>query len=137
MPTFIVLKKGAEADRIQGADRDKLTASVERFARDAKSTVIQGKGYTLGGSSSGRSAAPPAFVRDGVVTNSLPAGHRITGFIDTCVMFLGLYIVSLFSLDAMAAAEASGFGVSGATRNRGVGGIGPSGRRLGTVQGLH
>ncbi|KAA8914655.1 thioredoxin-like protein [Sphaerosporella brunnea] len=138
MPTFVILTSGAETARIQGADRAALTSAVEAAMKSAKPVYSAGPGHTLGAAPK----APPRWVRDdGSVSGTPPAAHRVGGWVETLVAFVALYLVSLFSIDAISAAEQSGFAVrdagSGGSGRGGPGGPGgPGGRRLGTVQGF-
>ncbi|KAI5806901.1 thioredoxin-like protein [Geopyxis carbonaria] len=157
MPTFIILKNGTEVDRISGANRSALTSAVERYAREAKPLhgfANSGKGYKLGTGTESTTAAPSGrvFLRSGQVTRGLPMGARIHELWTTAIAFVGLYLVSLFSIDAINSAANSSFAVgnnpSGPGGDRGPlpsswgsgggpgGPGGPPGRRLGTIAGL-
>jgi thioredoxin 1 len=100
MPTFLIFRSGSVIETIQGADPRKLTSAIEnavKFAGAAK-PVYSSVGRTLGG--------PPARGQ------SLARPLDIKGFMDTVIAFIGLYLYSLFSLDAYTAAENSPFNVS-------------------------
>jgi thioredoxin 1 len=100
MPTFLVFRSGSVIDTIQGADRGKLTSSIEnavKFAGAAK-PVYSSVGRTLGGAPArGQSLSRPLNVK---------------GFVDAIIAFFGLYFYSLFSFDAYLAAENSPFNVN-------------------------
>ncbi|CUS08812.1 unnamed protein product [Tuber aestivum] len=170
MPTFVVLQRGSEVDRIMGADRGALTATVEKWAGAAGGAGGGfGKGYKLGndpalvvpppGGGGGPSAVGEAvkYVLDGRVIDSLPIGAWARGMLRTVIVFLGLYFTSLFSFDAIPAAENSMFANYGKPREQqkkrapgGFGGAGRpggpppppgppgsgSGKKLGTVDGI-
>ncbi|KAF8538001.1 thioredoxin-like protein, partial [Trichophaea hybrida] len=105
MPTFIILSSGTEVDRIQGADRSSLTSAVERHVRNAKPSY-SGAGHKLGAP-----APTAAYIRNGSVSASVPAGRKAVGWLDTIVLFVALYLISLFSIDALGSAEKSGYAV--------------------------
>ncbi|KAL7272036.1 hypothetical protein RUND412_005175 [Rhizina undulata] len=152
IPTFIIFKNKAEAERIQPTSRNSLVAPVERYVAEAKAApaAIAGKGYTLG-------AAPTQrYVRNGQMLDSLPLGARLRSWVETVIIFLGLYFTSLLSLDAIPAARNSMFANYGKARENnpgsgrggGIGGSwgsggsggggpggpgGPGGRKLGTM----
>ncbi|KAL8688395.1 MAG: hypothetical protein Q9218_005686 [Villophora microphyllina] len=60
--------------------------------------------------------APRPYVSGGQVLQTPPLSARIRNFIDGSYNFLGLYVTTLFSFDAYAAAEQSPFNI----RNRHV-----------------
>jgi hypothetical protein len=129
MPTFIILASGTEVDRIQGADRSSLTSAVERHVRNAKPSY-SGAGHKLGAPA----AAAPAYIRNGTVSANVPVGRRVSGWLDTLITFIALYLISLFSIDALGSAEKSGYAVGeGAGGGAGGGGPPPPGRKLGSV----
>lgn len=160
MPTFLILKNRVEVARVQGADPRSLTSAVEKYASEAKSAgatfATSGKGYTLGSAAAATAtaaAAGPAaakYVRNGQVLSNVPFPARLRGFFNAFVVFVGLYLTSLFSLDAIPAAENSPFnvtrGAAGTRPNvRSAGGGsghaapspgGPAGRRLGTLDSI-
>ncbi|PGH15260.1 hypothetical protein AJ80_05613 [Polytolypa hystricis UAMH7299] len=51
------------------------------------------------------------YMSNGQMLSSPPLTARILTFIDSAYIFLGLYIVSLFSLDAYSAAQQSRFNI--------------------------
>lgn len=162
MPTFLILKNRVEVARVQGADPRSLTSAVEKYAGEAKSAgatfATSGKGYTLGstaaaaaaaGAGAGAGPAAARYIHNGQVLDSLPVPARLRSFFNALVVFVGLYLISLFSLDAIPAAENSPFNITrgaGARANvRSAGGGpghaapspgGPAGRRLGTLDSI-
>ncbi|KAG0642967.1 thioredoxin-like protein [Tuber brumale] len=149
MPTFVVLQRGSEVDRITGADRGALMGAVEKWAGAAGGGGSAagggfGKGHKLGGDPAvvvpplggggGLLAAGEAvkYVLDGRVIDSLPIGARARGMLRVVIVFLGLYFTSLFSFDAIPAAENSMFASYGKPRDQqkkpGLGGFGGAGR---------
>ncbi|KAG0133100.1 thioredoxin-like protein [Tuber indicum] len=145
MPTFVVLQRGSEVDRITGADRGALMGAVEKWAGAAGGGF--GKGHKLGGDPAvvvpplgggggggGFLAAGEAvkYVLDGRVVDSLPIGARARGVLRVVIVFLGLYLTSLFSFDAITAAENSVFANYGKPKGQqkkpGYGGFGGAGR---------
>ena len=96
MPTFLIFRSGSVIETIQGADPRKLTTAIEnavKLAGPAK-PVYSSVGHTLGGKPG----------------SSKPINFK--GFMDAVIAFLGLYLWSLFSLDAYGAAEGSPFNVN-------------------------
>ncbi|MCJ1474533.1 hypothetical protein MMC13_003191 [Lambiella insularis] len=94
------------------------------------------------------------YVSNGQVLSSPPLSVRFRGFIDSAILFFGLYLTTLFSLDPYAAGQTSAynvnnrvkdgtttgkgfFGGGGSSGGGGGGGPGPSGggggKKLGTV----
>jgi len=107
MPTFLVFKKGSVVDTIRGANPLALRNAVSRASSDAgkaEGASFHSKGYTLGTNS-----APGRTVGG----NGTPfmTGLLQGGLADSLVRFMGLYLTTLFSFDAYAAAEASPFKV--------------------------
>ncbi|MCJ1422049.1 hypothetical protein MMC32_008418 [Xylographa parallela] len=98
-----------------------------------------------------------AYVSNGQVLTSPPLAVRFRGFVDNTILFLGLYITTLFSLDPYAAGQTSAYNINNRERDgtrtgrgffggggggggggSGGGGPGPGsggggGRKLGTV----
>ncbi|RPB01426.1 thioredoxin-like protein [Choiromyces venosus 120613-1] len=143
MPTFVVLQRGSEADRVTGANRGALMGAVEKWAAVAGAaggSGAFGKGYKLGGDPGvvvpplgGGGGGGVRYVLDGRVIDSLPIGAWARGVLRVVIMFLGLYFTSLFSLDAIPAAENSMFANYGKPREQqkkkpGFGGFGGAGR---------
>lgn len=118
MPTFLVLKNGAVTDTIRGANPSALRAAVTKAAADAAkgpgptSAAFSSQGRTLGGAGNtlGGGARPGERVGAAWRMPSFAPGPGVLG---TAARFVGLYVTSLFSLDAYVAAERSGFSVKG------------------------
>lgn len=51
MPTFIFLKGDRELERVKGANRTQLEATVRKYTSGSSGSAFAGKGQTLGGSS--------------------------------------------------------------------------------------
>lgn len=141
MPTFLIFRSGSVIQTIQGADQQGLTSAVEnavKLAGPAQPT-FSSAGRTLGGS-----GATPR--------TSLARPFNFKSYVDAVIMFFGLYFISLFSLDAIKAAEESPFNIhndgksGGSTvgNNRGGNGLGVKrsavatqvGKKLGTIADL-
>ena len=111
MPTFLIFKNSSVSDTIRGANPSALRTAVSRASSDAAkgpgqtSASFQSKGYTLGSESKPSRPAGPGG-----------AAALGTGFADSMVRFFGLYLTTLFSFDAYAAAEASPMAVRTANR---------------------
>jgi len=119
MPTFVVLRRGDEVDRVTGANRPALMGLVEKWAGAAGAGGAGfGKGYKLGGGGDPGVAVPQLgggsggvflggaggavkYVLDGRVIDSLPIGAWARGVLRTVIVFLGLYLTSLFSVSAL------------------------------------
>ena len=123
MPTFLVFKNSSVSDTIRGANPAALRAAVSKAASDAgKGTASSGanfsnKGYTLGTDSKpGQTTGAGAGVGSWFSTAGAGAGSLGTSWADSAVRFFGLYLTTLFSFDAYAAADASPFKVGTAQR---------------------
>jgi thioredoxin 1 len=103
MPTVLVFKSGQVTETIRGANAGALRTAVSKAAADsggasgssAGGAAFGSKGYRLGneGDKGGRTVAGSAGGLGEVA--------------DSMVRFMGLYLTTLFSFDAYAAAEAS------------------------------
>ena len=130
MPTFLIFRSGSVIETIQGADRGKLTLSIENAVKlaGAAKPFYSSVGRTLGGTPArGQSLSRPLNVK---------------GFVDAIIAFFGLYFYSLFSFDAYVAAENSPFNVkrvnppsqAGKTGQAGRAGAATQvGKKLGTI----
>ncbi len=102
MPTFLIFRSGSVIKTIRGANVPELTSAIEsavKFAGAAK-PVYSSAGRTLGGSNPRGTGL------------SRPYSYTWKKYFDAIIAFLGLYIVTLFSLDAYQAAENSPFNVN-------------------------
>lgn len=133
MPTFMIFKNGAVINTIKGADPRGLTNAVEAAVKLSGTAVpsFPSAGRTLGG--------PPK------AGTSMSRPYNFKGLIDGIIAFLGLYFISLFSLDGYAAAENSPFNIHrvapapGAAVRPGekrTGATPQVGKKLGTIAGL-
>lgn len=114
MPTFLIFKNGSVSETIRGANPSALRNAVSKAASgSAKATgpVFKSKGYTLG-----TAAAPGRTVGGGNGGFLGGLGQGGAGLADDMVRFFGLYLTTLFSFDAYAAAESSPFKVGAARR---------------------
>lgn len=100
MPTFMIFRSGAVVNTIRGADVGGLTSAIESAVKFAGPTkpVYSSVGRTLGGTS------PRG--------TSLSRPFNFKSYFDAVVAFLGLYFITLFSLDAYRAAEQSPFNIN-------------------------
>ncbi|KAI9822202.1 MAG: hypothetical protein M1826_000511 [Phylliscum demangeonii] len=80
-----------------------------------------------------------SYISKGQVLQSPPLAARLRTFFDQITQIVGLYLVTLFSLDAYAAAEGSAFNVrhGAVSRGRGGRGWGGGGRGGGGGSGPH
>jgi hypothetical protein len=134
MPTFLIFKSGSVIETIQGADPRKLTSAIENAVKlaGASPPSYSTPGRTLGGT------APRG--------QSLQRPFNFKGFFDAVIAFIGLYLYTLFSFDAYAAAENSPFNIhrvpaaqAGTTRTGQNGRTGAAtqvGKKLGTIADL-
>ena len=114
MPTFLIFKRASVSDRIAGANPSALRTAVSRAAADAgKGPASLGAHFQSAGYTLGTNSAPGRPVNAGV---SGLVGSLGTGWADSMVRFFGLYLTTLFSFDAYAAADASPFKVARAGR---------------------
>lgn len=121
MPTFMIFRNGSVMNTIRGADAGGLTSAIEsavKFAGPAK-PVYSSVGRTLGGT------APRG--------TSLSHPYNFKRYFDAIVAFLGLYFVTLFSLDAYRAGEQSPFNINRPGEKASVGGSKPGEKRSGAA----
>lgn len=113
MPTFLVFKNGSVTETIRGANPAALRAAVTKAAADAAkgpgraSTAFQSKGHVLG-NAGGASSSSSGTTGDWAWNLT----QRRGGVLDTVVRFVALYVITLFSFDAFAAARESPFNVN-------------------------
>lgn len=96
----MIFKSGSVINTIRGADVRGLTTAIESAVKlsGAAGPAYSSVGRTLGGTPArGTSVSKP---------------FNFKKVIDTIIAFLGLYIISLFSFDAYAAAENSPFNIN-------------------------
>ncbi|CAL3968282.1 unnamed protein product [Diplocarpon coronariae] len=135
MPTFMIFRSGSIINTIRGADARGLTTAVESAVKLAGTAIpaYSSAGRTLGGAPSHRASMSRSF--------------SLQGIIDAVIGFLGLYLISLFSFDAYAAAENSPFNVhkagqaqvnvaGGKKVERRMGAPTQAGKKLGTIADL-
>lgn len=134
MPTFMIFKNGTVINTIRGADRGALTNAIETAVKlsGAAAPAYSSAGRTLGGTPTrGTSLSRP---------------YNFKSLIDGLIAFFGLYLISLFSLDAYGAAESSPFNVNrvaaapganaGTKPGTRTGGATQVGKKLGTIADL-
>lgn len=86
MPTFMIFRNSTVIETIRGADARKLTSAIENAVRNAgpAKPTYSSVGRTLGGTpANGTRLAKP---------------WNVTGFVQAITSFIGLYLVSLFSV---------------------------------------
>jgi thioredoxin 1 len=123
MPTFMIFRSGSVIKTIRGANVSELTSAIEsavKFAGPAK-PVYSSAGRTLGGSNPRGTGL------------SRPYSYTWKKYLDVIVAFLGLYVVSLFSLDAYKAAENSPFNINREGGNAFTGGTKLGEKRTGAA----
>jgi thioredoxin 1 len=115
MPTFLIFKESREIKRIRGADARALREAIDTVIAGAgsagSSTPFSTKGHTLG-------SAPtaPKYVSDGRIVGGVPLTAQLNGFMNTVIRFVGLYVVSLFSVGIfgfLCAVQSPGFANTG------------------------
>jgi thioredoxin 1 len=123
MPTFMIFRSGSVIKTIRGANVSELTSAIEsavKFAGPAK-PAYSSAGRTLGGSNPRGTGL------------SRPYSYTWKQYFDVIVAFLGLYVVSLFSLDAYKAAENSPFNINREGGNAFTGGTKLGEKRTGAA----
>lgn len=118
MPTFLVLKNGSVVETIHGANPAALRSAVSKASSAAgKGSGGSSAAFSSTGQRLGSSAGDSRPVGNGPsFLNGLGTGVGAGGFADSAVRFMGLYLTTLFSFDAYAAAEASPFKAGGQRR---------------------
>lgn len=118
----MIFRNGSIINTIRGADVRGLTTAIESAVKLAgpSAPAYGSAGRTLGGT------AP----RGG---QSLNRPYDFKGLFDTIISFLGLYLYSLFSLDAYTAAEQSPFNVNRKRDERPDLRVGKDGKRSGAA----
>jgi thioredoxin 1 len=110
MPTFLIFRNGREIERIRGADSRGLTSAVQKAVKGA--SPASGASFASGGRKLGDSASASKYISGGNILSSLPLPAQATHILSSVASFLGLYLITLFSFDAMGAAESSRFNVN-------------------------
>jgi thioredoxin 1 len=119
----MIFRSGSVIKTIRGANVSELTSAIEsavKFAGPAK-PVYSSAGRTLGGSNPRGTGL------------SRPYSYTWKQYFDVIVAFLGLYVVSLFSLDAYKAAENSPFNINREGGNAFTGGTKLGEKRTGAA----
>lgn len=109
MPTFLLFKGEKVVETIRGADAGALRSAVAKAERE-----VGGAGGGFGGGGRRLGGAEGEGASGGLGSADLKDwvwGMSRGRWVETVVRFLGLYVTSLFSFDAMAAAESSPFAV--------------------------
>lgn len=107
MPTFMIFRNGQPTKTIRGADRRGLTEAVSEASKYATAASPLGGatgGHVLGSAPRGPKPAGLAPIRR-------PMNWSPKGLIDAVISFIGLYLISLFSLNGYKAAEESMFNI--------------------------
>ncbi|KAK0668524.1 thioredoxin-like protein [Cercophora samala] len=106
MPTFLILHNGSVIKTIQGANPPALTSAVEAAIKLAGPGAVGGSSFTSGGQRLGGTPVGGQRVGSGQRV-ARPISWDINQWVNAILSFLGLYFVSLFSLDPYKSAEAS------------------------------
>lgn len=97
MPTFKIFHAGQCVDTIQGANPSALAEAVTRAVKLADAGGKPGAAYKTPGRTLG--GVPPAVARRGGGGGGLGLGSwNLVGLFNMLVSFVGLYLVSLFSV---------------------------------------
>jgi thioredoxin 1 len=123
MPTFLIFRTASIHTTLKGADARGLTTAIETCIKSLPAgasgkSLYATPGRTLGGSPSPRTSL------------NRPFSKTLEDWFNAIIAFMGLYVISLFSLDPYTAAEQSAFNVKTHPKP-GMPGGGP--RRLGGV----
>lgn len=117
MPTFLLIQNSKVTETIRGADAAALRSAVQKALASSG-----GKGGGAGGpgfSGSGRRLGDDSSSKKAGTGASWGTGGMVGGagnVADSMVRFMGLYVTTLFSFDAFAAAEASPLAINKAVR---------------------
>jgi hypothetical protein len=134
MPTFLIFRSGTVINTIRGADPRGLTTAIESAVKLAGAPKPS---YSTAGRTLGSASQPRASLSRGPV--------NWKSIVDAIVAFFGIYFLSLFSLDAYAAAENSPFNVNksalpnagkGGEKEKRTGAATQVGKKLGTISDL-
>lgn len=112
MPTFLIFKNGSVSSTIQGANPSALRSAVQAASTDAakgaaKSAARTGPAFTSKGHKLGGEGTPSTMQ---TTWPSVNVGSWLNpNSSNVVIRFVGLYLTTLFSLDAEAAAAASPF----------------------------
>lgn len=104
MPTFLVLRSGSVIDTVQGANPPALAAAVEKavkLAGPGSGSAFSTPGQRLGGSGVGPSGPRASVAR--------PMRWDVKSIVDTITAFVGLYLVSLFSVGVLLSRSPASF----------------------------
>jgi thioredoxin 1 len=121
MPTFLIFKNSSVVNTLRGADPNALRSAILAASADAaksgpkSSASFQTKGHVLGGEDT------PSRAQSGTVTEQANAFFKSlmrVKFLDTFIRFVGLYLVTLFSLDPKTAASTTSLGRDTAAKRR-------------------
>ncbi|ROW16474.1 hypothetical protein VPNG_02902 [Cytospora leucostoma] len=123
MPTFIIFKNGSAIETIQGANPPALTAAVEKAVKLAGPTA--GAGFSAPGRTLGAGGQQRQSLQR-------PLKWDLNNFLNAIINFIGLYFVSLFSLDPYQAAANSRYNI----HNPVASAIRPGGSARGTGEGV-
>lgn len=129
MPTFLIFRSGSVIQTLRGADARALTSAIEsavKLSTVKPQRLYSTPGRTLSGSGS--------QARSNIVFSP-------QSLFDTIIGFLGLYFMSLFSIDPYRSAEASAFNIhripnvplSTAAKNAAVKPPSAQGKKIGTL----
>lgn len=123
MPTFMIFRSGSVIETIQGANVAKLTSAIEAAVRSAG---VAKQSYATAGRKLGG---------EPIQGHSLARKYDMKGWLDTLWRFFGLYLWTLFSLDAYQAGENSSFNVNRVAPTAPSKGAKPvvGGRKVGTI----
>ena len=110
MPTFLVLRNGVVSETIKGANAAALKSAILSASKAAgqapakQSAGFSSKGQVLGSASTSTNATTQ---RSAAATSMLPSGFSTQNLGGDVTRFVALYLTTLFSFDAAAAASAS------------------------------
>ncbi|KAI9864780.1 MAG: hypothetical protein M1813_002550 [Trichoglossum hirsutum] len=86
-----------EVARVRGADPRALRDAVEKTVAGA-GAAAQGSAFTSKGHTLGATTPATKYVSGGRLVSKVPITARMGSWADTVVRFVGLYVVSLFSV---------------------------------------
>jgi thioredoxin 1 len=103
MPTFLVLHNGSVVETVQGANPPALAAAVNKgvkLAGSAPGANFSSGGRTLGGEPAGAAARGAKAATAGTSGQGLarPLRWDLNSFINSLIIIVGLYVVSLLTV---------------------------------------
>ncbi|KAH6900790.1 thioredoxin [Thelonectria olida] len=127
MPTFKIFHGGNCVETLKGANPPALTEAISNALKLGDSGVrgdsFKIPGRKLGGEGPPSQNAPRTATAARTGSSWSLGGFSLGGFLNAIIIFVGLYLVSLFSFDPYKAAEKSMFNIHRAGQPMNQGGV--------------